>query len=281
VTVISVQKLRLVNAGQLVLLRRLLNQKRALISFIVILAFVAMALGAQYIAPASPFAMRSSAFLAPGPNNLMGTDRYGRDVFSRVLYGARVALLVALGSALVSALVGIFVGAISGYYAGWVDDVLARVFDMFIVIPTFFLVILIVAIFGSSIYFVTIVIGITAWPANARLMRAQVLSLKSRMFVQASIGGGSGTFTILFRHIVPNGVSPIITNTVLTEAGLSFLGLGDTNVVSWGHMINEGQATLTFAPWVAIFPGLAMLALVAAFNFLSDALGEALNPRSQ
>ncbi len=177
-------------------------------------------------------------------------------------------------------------GSISGYFGGWIDAVLSRSFDVFLLIPSFFLVLLIVALFGSRIEFTMAAIALTTWPRSARIMRAQVLSLKARVYVQAARASGASHGRTLVRHIIPNGLAPIITDAtilmglaVLTEAGLSFLGLGDQNAVSWGRMIFEGQRQLRLAPWMSIFPGLSLLLLVAAFNLLGDGLNEALNPQ--
>jgi len=179
-------------------------------------------------------------------------------------------------------------GSLSGYFGGWVDGIASRTFDVFLLIPTFFLVLLIVALFGSGIQYTMLAIALTTWPRSARIMRSQVLTLKSRVYVQAALSAGASHSRVLARHIVPNGLAPIVTDgtilmglAILTEAGLSFLGLGDQNATSWGRMIFEGQRHLRLAPWMSIFPGLALLILVAALNLLGDGLNQALNPQLQ
>ncbi len=232
-----------------------------------------------------PNQMIGPAFRAPDAEYLLGTDNFGRDVFARVVWGTRLALLIAVISSAVSIALGVVLGSISGYFGGWVDAFMGRLFDIFLLIPVFFLVILIIALFGSNVFYIMFAIAVTTWPRSARIMRAQVLSLKSRTFVQAALGAGAGHWHVLFRHVIPNGLPPIVTDAtllmglaVLTEAGLSFLGLGDQNTVSWGRMIFEGQQQLRIAPWISIFPGIAMLLLVAAFNFLGNGMNQVMNP---
>ncbi len=216
----------------------------------------------------------------------MGTDHLGREMLSRTIWGARLGLSVAFVSAGISTALGVLLGAVPSYYGGVWDEVFSRFFDIFLLIPAFFLLIVIVALFGSSIYFVMVVIGLTTWPRSARIMRSQVLTLKPRAFVQAARAAGASHLRVLFHHIVPNGLPPVITNStllmgtaVLTEAGLSFLGLGDANTVSWGRMIFDGQRQLGPAPWMSLFPGLTMLIVVWAFNMVGDAVNRLLSPQ--
>ena len=252
----------------------------------ILCAAIAVALAAPYLGLVSPEAMEAAPLQPPSGQHWFGTDEFGRDVFVRVLWGTRVALIVAIGSSAVSTLIGIALGSISGFYGGWIDGVISRGFDVFLLIPTFFLVLLIVDLFGSSIQFTMFAIAITTWPRSARIMRSQVLTLKTRTYVQAALASGGSNAQVLARHVVPNGLAPIITDgtilmglAILTEAGLSFLGLGDQNTVSWGRMIYDGQRYLRQAAWIAIFPGLSMVVLVAALNLLGDALNQALNPQ--
>jgi peptide/nickel transport system permease protein len=167
-----------------------------------------------------------------------------------------------------------------------VDDFMSRATEVFQMIPVFFLLIVTAALFGSDISFVILAIGLTTWPSNARIMRSQVLTLKRRPYVLALVSTGASMPRILFRHIIPNGVFPVITNSalrmgsaMLTEAGLSFLGLGDPNVISWGQMVQGSQLMLNMAPWISLFPGMALLLLVCAFNLVGDGLNFAMNPR--
>ncbi len=260
-----------------------------LASLIIVVGAAVLALSAPYLGLPNPEEMTgelSKLYMPPGAKHWMGTDNFGRDMLSRVIWGTRLAFQVAILSSLVSTLLGVVLGSIAGYFGGWVDHVLARTFDVFLLIPAFFLVILIVALFGSNIYLIIFAIAITHWSGQARIMRSQVLTLKSRTYVQASLGMGSPHLRVLFHHIVPNGVAPLITNgtilmglAILTEAGLSFLGLGDQSTISWGRMIFEGQNQLRVAAWLVIFPGLGMLLLVAALNLLGDGLNQVLDPK--
>jgi peptide/nickel transport system permease protein len=267
-------------------LRHLLRRPASAISAVIVLFALAVALAAPYLPLPDPTAMAAAPYEPPGPEHWLGTDNFGRDLLSRLVWGTRLALLVAIVSSQASSLLGILLGSLSGYFGGWVDAVASRSFDVFLLIPTFFLVLLIVALFGSGIQFTMIAIALTTWPRSARIMRSQVLSLKSRTYVQAALSSGASHPWVLARHIVPNGLAPIVTDgtilmgfAILTEAGLSFLGLGDQNSVSWGRMIFEGQRHLRLAPWMSIFPGLALLVLVAALNLLGDGLNHALNPQ--
>jgi peptide/nickel transport system permease protein len=266
-------------------LRDALRSPATLLALLVLGATALLALSAPFLGLPDPEAMDGIPYEPPGAGSLLGTDNFGRDVFARVAWGARLALMVAIVSAALSSLLGVVLGALSGYHGGWLDEALSRVFDVFLLIPTFFLVLLIVALFGSSIAFTMLAIALTTWPRSARIMRSQVLSLKSRTYVQAALAAGASHRRVLARHIVPNALPPIVTDAtilmglaILTEAGLSFLGLGDQDAVSWGRMIFEGQRHLRLAPWISVFPGIALLLLVAALNLLGDALNRSLNP---
>ena len=252
--------------------------------------FIALACVVALLAPvlplADPAAMDAAPYLPPGGAHWLGTDNFGRDVLSRLVWGTRSALMVAVISSAVASLIGVGLGSVSGYFGGTTDAVLSRSFDVFLLIPSFFLVLLIVALFGSGLEFTMVAIALTTWPRAARIMRAQVLTLRSRVFVQAARAAGASHARTLLGHVVPNGLAPIVTDAtilmglaILTEAGLSFLGLGDQNAVSWGRMIFEGQRQLRLAPWMSVFPGVALLLLVAAFNLLGDGLNRALNPQ--
>lgn len=256
------------------------------LSGLVLLAIIALATLVPVLGLPDPSAMAFDLYQPPGSEHWLGTDNFGRDIFSRVAWGAQVALLVALGAAALSIFLGSILGAVAGYYGGWVDSLLSRVFDVFLLIPTFFLILLIVALFGASLPLTIIAIALTTWPRSARIMRSQVLTLKSRVYVQAALAAGAPHWLVILRHIIPNGIAPIITDgtilmgmAILTEAGLSFLGLGDQNLVSWGGMIFEGQRHLRLAPWMSIAPGVALILLVASLNLLGDAINFAMNPQ--
>jgi len=264
----------------------LVRYPTVLISLLIILILSVLAISAPYLGLNNPSEMTTNVYIIPNSEYLMGTDNFGRDIFSRTIWGTRLAFQVAIITSLFSTFLGIILGSISGYYGGIIDQFLSRVFDVFLLIPAFFLVILIVALFGSNIYLIISAIAITHWSGQARIMRSQVLTIKTRIFVQASIGMGASKMNVLFRHIVPNGIAPLITNgtilmgfAILSEAGLSFLGLGDQSTISWGRMIYEGQQQLRLAPWIVIFPGISMLLLVAALNLIGDGLNQALDPK--
>ena len=218
--------------------------------------------------------------------HLLGTNKMGQDIYSMIIYGARTSLKVAIISALISGILGILIGGVAGYFGGKVDQVVSEIINIFMMLPTFFLILLIIALFGNSIINVMIVIGLTTWPSNAKLMRAQALSLRERTFVKVAIAVGETKGQILFKYIIPNGIFPIIANTtvgmsnaILTEAGLSFLGLGDPNTISWGQMIYEGKAYITSAWWIATYAGIAIVITVTIFYLLGDGLNHVLNPK--
>lgn len=262
------------------------SQKQAVAGLLILLLVVAVAFLAPYISPYDPNYLGDTLMEAPGRQHLLGTDGMGRDVFSMILHGTRVSLLVGVISALLSGMIGTLVGGISGFFGGTVDAVISEIIDIFLMLPTFFLILIIVAMFGSSMLNVMIVIGLTSWPGNARLMRAQALSLRERTFVIGAKVIGESRGSILFRYIIPNGIFPVIANTtmqvasaILTEAGLSFLGLGDPNVVSWGRLIYDGRAYLTSAWWISTFAGMAIVVTVMAFYLIGDGLNRVLNPK--
>lgn len=267
--------------------RRYKKSKTAVLGLAIIISFTTIAIFAHILAPYDPWHIDfSQKFQKPNRKHLMGTDQFGRDVLSRIIYGSRVCLTIGFISASISALIGILIGATSGYYGGKVDDILMRFTEMFLVIPRFFLILLIVSLFGGSVWNVMTVIGLTSWPGTARLVRAQFLSLKKREFVEAARLVGAKDFKIIFRHILPNALSPVIVSSslkvagaILSEAGLSFLGLGDLTYVTWGQMLNRSQHFMRTAWWMAVFPGLMIFITVLSFNLIGDGLNDALNPR--
>ena len=251
---------------------------------------VGVALFAPWIAEFPPLLTGvGPAFARPGLPYFMGTDDLGRDIFSGVVHGARVSLGVGVVAATASAFIGVVMGLVAGYFGGRVDVALMRVTEVFFVIPMVFLAILLVAFFGSGIWNVIFVIVILSWPATARLVRGQVLSLKEREFVKAARVLGEGHVFIMFREILPNTLAPIIVNgsiqmaqAIVVEAGLSFLGLGDQNLTSWGVMLFRSQRFLMQeAWWTFVFPGLALFLTVLALNVLADSLNNILNPRTR
>jgi peptide/nickel transport system permease protein len=227
-------------------------------------------------------------FLAPFEQEgfLLGTDALGRNVTAGLVHGAYVSLLVGLVSTIVALSIGVPVGAMAGYFGGRADDALMRFTEFFQTIPSFALAIVLLAIFQPSLTFVIIAISIVSWPPVARLVRGEVLSLRTREFVEAATLSGLGNTQIILRHILPNALPPIIVlaslmvaQAILLESSLSFLGLGDPNVMSWGYMIGAARTVIRTAWWLSFLPGMAILLTVLALNLIGEGLNDALNPR--
>lgn len=253
----------------------------ALFSFVALVAVFA-----PYIAPYNPFALVAESFVPPNSAFPMGTDHVGRDVYSGVIYGARVSLVVGLLAAATAASIGLVFGSISGYFGGYIDDILMRVTELFQVLPRLLLALVIVALFGGSVWNVIVVIGLLSWPTAARLLRAQFFTLKERAFVEAAKSLGVRTPSIIFSEILPNAIPPVIVqtsleiaNAILLESMLSFLGLGDPSAFTWGYMLNSAQRYLRISWWMATFPGLAIAVTVLGLNLMGDGLNDALNPK--
>ncbi|WP_040978450.1 ABC transporter permease [Oceanobacillus jeddahense] len=260
-------------------LKQLFKDKFAIIGASVLILLFIVAIFAPIISPGDPLHSIGSPIQKPSSDHFFGTDEMGRDVWDMIIWGSRVSMQFAFGAAGLSLIVGVILGALSGYIGGLFDDLLSRTFEIFYVVPVTFLIILMVAIFGSNVSLMIAVVGLTIWPTNARIMRAQVLTLKNRTFVQAADVSGSGKLKILFKHIVPNGMGPVLTNSmlqmaqaVLIEASLSFLGLGDPSVASWGKILQSGQGHISSAPWLVLIPGFVIAAMLLSFNLLSTAL---------
>ena len=231
------------------------------------------------LAPFDPFATRFLALQPPSAAHWLGTDDLGRDTFSGVLAGARASLLVGIATAAVAGLLGTAVGAVAGFYGGMVDDALMRLTELVQIVPRFFLAILVAALFGPSLVFLTLLLALTFWPTTARLVRSQILTLRHREWVLAARAVGVGEIRILVRHVIPHALGLIIVTAalqigaaILVEASLSFLGLGDRSVISWGYMLNGAQPFLRVAWWLSVFPGLALVLTVLGTNLLGDAL---------
>ena len=242
---------------------------------------------APQLAPFDPYDLGDDLLVPPGTaGHLLGTTNMGQDILSMLIYGSRASLAIGIVAAAISGVIGTLVGAVAGFYGGKLDKVINEVINVFLMIPSFFLVLIIVVMFGSSMVNVMFVIGLTSWPSNARMMRVQAMSIKERTFVKSAVAMGESKRQILFKYIIPNGLFPVIANTtmgvakaILTEASLSFLGLGDPNVISWGQMIFDGKQYLTSGWWMSTFAGLCIMLIVMIFYLIGDGLNYALNPK--
>ena len=259
----------------------------ALIGLGILIVVAIVALAAPLLFPVSPWQSVGDPLLAPSedPAFPLGTDMLGRDIAAGLAYGARVSLLIGLISTAVAVVIGVSIGALAGYYGGRIDEVLMRFTEFFQTIPAFAMAIVLVAIFNPSITSITLAIAIVSWPPVARLVRGEFLSLRSREFVQAAVVIGQSGPRIMFTQILPNVISPIIVTAslmvataILTESSLSFLGLGDRNMMSWGFMIGAARTMLREAWWMSVFPGVAILLTVLAINLIGEGLNDAMNP---
>jgi len=266
-----------------------LSNPLALSGFIIIAAILLLAIFAPIISPYDPDAIDVKAILLPpSGEHLMGTDGLGRDVFSRMLYGARISLLVGIVAVGIATAIGVVLGAVSGYYRGWVDVFIMRMVDVMLSIPTFFLILAVIAFLTPSIWNIMIVIGLTSWMGVTRLVRAEFLSLRNREFVMASETLGARDTRLIFSHLLPNSLTPVIVTSVLgvasavlIESGLSFLGLGvQAPQASWGNILTDGKEYIQFAWWLSLFPGLAILITVLGYNLLGEGLRDVFDPRS-
>jgi peptide/nickel transport system permease protein len=264
-----------------------MRNKGAVCGIVILLLVMAIAAVANLVFPFSPWDMRGAPFAEPGETDfLLGSDSLGRDVAAGIAYGARVSLLIGAVSTAVALLAGVTLGAVAGYSAGLIDEAIMRFTEFFQTIPGFILAIVLVAIFSPSLGSIVFAIAVVSWPPVTRVIRAEFLSLRNREFVQAAEVLGQSRFAIVFREILPNALSPLIVlaslmvaNAILLESGLSFLGLGDPNLMSWGFMIGAGRSVIRLAWWMSVFPGVAIFLTVLALNLVGEGLGDALNPR--
>ncbi|MFC0266888.1 ABC transporter permease [Kushneria aurantia] len=267
---------------------RFARNRGALLGVFILTFFILLALLAPFLYPDSPWRMVQRPFLAPGEVEgfPLGTDAMGRDVAAGLAHGAWVSLLVGLISTLAAMLIGVPLGALAGYFGGRVDDVLMRFTEFFQTIPNFALAIVLVAILQPSITTIILAIAIVSWPPVARLVRGEFLSLKQREYVEAARLVGQGHVAIIVRQILPNALSPVIVlaslmiaTAILLESALSFMGLGDPDLMSWGYMIGAARTVMRQAWWLSVIPGVAILLTVLALNLVGDGLDDALNPQ--
>jgi peptide/nickel transport system permease protein len=269
-------------------LYRFLRHPSGSVGILIILAAVTMAVFAGWIYPEGPWAMTGAPRQWPGMNPAfpLGTDSLGRDLTAGLLHGARVSLAVGGTAAVVSIIIGTLFGGLSGYYGGWLDDVLMRITDAMQTIPSFLAAIAIVGIVGASLPTIVFAIAIVSWPMIARLVRAEFLRLRTYDFVQSCRIIGMSDMRIIFGQILPNCLAPIIVassvlvaTAIIVEASLSFLGLGDPNMMSWGTILGNGRSALRTAWYITAVPAIALVLTVLALNLIGDALNDVLNPR--
>ena len=264
------------------------RNRLALIGGVIVVVLVVLAVLAQWIAPWDPNRPDVRKILdSPSKAHPLGTDQLGRDVLSRMLYGARVSLAVGFVSVGIATLIGIALGAAAGYHGGTIDALVMRLVDLMLVFPRFFLLLAVLAFLRPSIWTIMTVIGLTGWMSVARLVRAEFLTLKEREFVLWSQSIGASSFRTIWRHILPNAVGPVlvamtlgIPAAILTESGLSFLGLGvQPPHATWGNILNEGKDAIEIGWWLSAYPGLAILVTVLSYNLLGEGIRDALDPR--
>jgi len=268
--------------------RRYAQNRAAVVGLGFVGFFATISVLAPLIFPGDPFAFGPETFNSPSLEHfsLMGTDDLGRSILGELLYGGRMSLLVGLASALSAVGIGIAFGLLAGYFAGFFGEAIMRVSEIFQVVPRFFLALILVAVLGPSIYNIVLAIAITSWPVLTRIVRAETLSVREKEFVEASRAIGETNVYIMFSEVLPNVLPPVIVNAsllvgqaILTEASLSFLGLGDPSAATWGYMLYNAQPFLRYAWWMATFPGLAITLVVLGLNLIGDGLNDALNPR--
>lgn len=260
----------------------------ARLALAILLAIVLAAALAPWLFPGDPQDMSLTPYLWPGQDwhHPFGSDLMGRDIGAGLAYGARVSLLVGAAAAALTLLIGVAAGTLAGYYGGWADLVLMRLTDFFQVVPRFLLAVVLVAVLEPSLWVVVLSLGVTSWTHTARVVRAEVLGLRQREYVQAALAAGMSHTRIILRHVLPNALTPILVSTsivvagcILAESGLSFLGLGDPNAISWGAMIGSGREALRTGWYMVAIPGLAVMLTVWSLNVLGDLLNQTFNPK--
>ncbi|XJZ29161.1 oligopeptide ABC transporter permease [Bacillota bacterium Lsc_1132] len=268
--------------------RRFFKHRLAVAGFIVIMLIVLMAIFAPLLAPHNPYDVQNQFEAPPSAQHPLGTDQVGRDVLSRLIYASRVSLYVGFGAVAIYVLIGTVLGAVAGYFGKWIDNLVMRLTDIFMSFPYLMVILVLVSVLGPSLFNITIVLGVLGWPQVARLVRGSVLSIKEMDYVKACVALGYSTPKILFQHILPNTLAPILVNAtfgiasaIIMEASLSFLGMGvQPPTASWGNMLTEAQSitVLSSQPWLWIPPGMMILLAVLSINFMGDGLRDALEP---
>lgn len=266
--------------------QRFLGNPRVLVGLAWLTLVLIVALFAPILAPTDPFEITADPFLRPFGEHLFGTDSLGRSMWAGLAHGARTTLIIASVATLASVAFGTALGALAGFFGGLIDDVLMRLTEFFQTIPSFIFAIVLVAILSPSASSLIIAIAVVSWPPIARVVRGEVLSVKSREFVQAAVLAGQADLAILFKQVLPNTLSPLIVTgsllvatAILVESALSFLGLGAPNLMSWGFMVGAGRSFLRDAWWLVTIPGIAILLTVLSINLVGEGLNDALNPR--
>jgi len=255
---------------------------------VVVISLFLFSFLAPYITPYGPDDLDLyHVLMPPSGAHWFGTDDLGRDVLTRVIYGARISLKVGFVAVGIAVIIGTVVGLLAGYYSGWVDNILMRFVDIMLCFPTFFLILAVIAFLGQSIWYIMIIIGLTSWMGVARLVRAEVLSIRERDFVMAVRALGARDCRIIFRHILPNAMAPVLVSAtlgvagaILTESALSFLGIGvPPPTPSWGNILTSGKDYIEFAWWLTLYPGLAITVTVLAYYLVGEGIRDALDPR--
>jgi len=269
-------------------LNELKHNRLAMAGACIILSLLLCALFAPVIAPYDPAEINVALVLSsPSDIHFFGTDELGRDVFSRVIWGARISMFVGFVAISISTIIGVTIGAIAGFYGGRIDSIIMRIVDIMLCFPTFILILTIIAIMKPNIWNIMIVIGLTSWMGLTRLVRAEFLSLRERDFVLAARSVGASDLRIIFSHILPNAMAPILVSAtlgvaaaIITESSLSFLGIGvQPPTPSWGNMLTAGKDTLQIAWWLSLFPGIGILITVLGYNLLGEGIRDAMDPR--
>lgn len=268
--------------------KRFSRNRLSVIGAVIVLLLITISLLAPVIAPYDPTAIDVYNVLSPpSKTHLLGTDDLGRDLLSRIIWGSRVSLKVGFVAAGIAIMIGVIIGSVSGFYGGKIDAILMRFVDIMLAFPTFFLILAVIAILEPNIFTIMAVIGVTSWMDVARLVRAEFLSLKERDFVDAARAIGISHRRLIFRHILPNALSPVfvaatfgVAGAILIESGLSFLGLGvQPPDPSWGNILTAGKDNIEIAWWLSLYPGLAILITVLSYNLVGEGLRDALDPR--